>query len=240
MNKEFVFIFLLLISGVYSSEIIDNKISIEELPYIVSLSLDNNTLIQDSYVSADITINYLNDTQKRSYIINYLITDTDNNQIIKDSRTVVVEKETNFKKQFFITKTILPGKYFLNLEVKYENYTAKLSKEFYLSKKIEKDYYLNLIIYFVILLFILIILILILFERNKLKDIEKKQPGILKRIYDEFKNKNKKEETLHKLKKELRLLNEARSLRVITKESYENGHNTITRMIDKINRKIYK
>jgi len=235
MKRGLILVFLLILPIVYSQSIVgyEPKIIIEEAPYTISLSISNNTIIQDSNINVNIHIQDLKDNNKKQYIINYLVLEN-NDVIAKDTRTIVIEKENNINKQFYIGKTIDPGKYILKVEAKYLNYTVSDEKEFFVSEKIEKGYYLNYIIYCFIIISVIVILLLILFERNKLKNIEKNQPGAIKKIYEEYKKKKHKEDTLAKLKRELRLLNEARELRVISKESHEKAVNFIENLIHKI------
>src|SRR3989344_6203611 len=89
---------------------IEKQISV---PYEASIILLNNSIMQDSYLKTNTIINYLNDSQKRQYTINYLVLDENNNTIIKDTRTAVVEKQINLEKEFYIGMAIDPGMYSL-------------------------------------------------------------------------------------------------------------------------------
>lgn len=235
MKKEVLLIFLLLIPIVFSSEIIMNQ---KEgiITYNVELTLENTSLTQDSFVNANIRISGLPDTQKRQFIINFYIKYLNDKIIAKDTKTIVIEKELNVKKEFYLTKKLEPGKYNFITEAIYQDSIVSDSKPFNVELKLDKKSYFSYSLYSLIIIAILVIAFLIIFERNKLKDIEKKLPEQLKRICGDYKKTKKKQETLIKLKKQLRLINEAKDLRVISDESYEKASNSIKKVINKINR----
>jgi len=212
---------------------IEKQISV---PYEASIILLNNSIMQDSYLKTNTIINYLNDSQKRQYTINYLVLDENNNTIIKDTRTAVVEKQINLEKEFYIGMAIDPGMYSLKIEVKHQEYGVSDSKEFSVLKKIGRNYYLRYILYGFVIIAIMVILFLVSVEITKLKNIEKEQPEMIKSIYEEYKKQKSREETLGKLRKQLRLLDEAGSLRIISKDSYEKAVFSIKKLINKIKR----
>lgn len=235
MKKEVLLIFLLLIPIVLSSEVIINP-KASMVNYNVELTLENTSLTQDSFVNANVKISGLPDSQKRQFIINFYIKDLNNKIISKDTKTIVIEKELNIKKDFYLTKNLEPGKYNFISEVIYQEAIVSDSKPFNVTQKLDKKSYFAYTLYSLIIAGIIIILFLIIFERNKLKDIEKKLPEQLRKICGDFKKTKKKQETLMKLKKQLRLINEAKDLRVISDESYEKASNSIKKVINKINR----
>ncbi|MFH1711552.1 MAG: hypothetical protein ABH840_04530 [Nanoarchaeota archaeon] len=85
-------------------------------------------------LSSQIILIPMGDLPREDVTLNYIITDYEGNVYLKESETVLVENQVNFKKEFDLMG-LPPGKYVLGLEMVYSNGIATSSAHFEVSDK---------------------------------------------------------------------------------------------------------
>ena len=127
----------------------------------ISVPASNRIVYLGQKLSSQIVLLPMGEQPREDVILNYVIKDYDGNVYLKESETVLVEKQVNFKKEFDV-KTLPPGKYVLGLEMVYSNGIATSSSHFEVSG--EKPGLSNTVLFLIaagaIVLFMLIFLII--------------------------------------------------------------------------------
>ena len=117
-------------------------------------------------------------------LVNYYITDKENNTIVEGSDTLAVEAVASFIRSLDIPHNTKSGNYLFNIDIKYkDNLMASGHTEF----RVIRNYEIIIAVSIIVL-----IVIGIFFYLWRIKRKEEKDVGMLKRQISKLKNKKKK------------------------------------------------
>jgi len=133
----------------------------KELLFDTSISVpsSNKIVYSGEKLSSQINLIPMGEQPREDVTLNYMIKDYDGNVYLKESETILVDKQITFNKEFDV-KTLPPGKYVLGLEMVYSNGIATSSSHFEVSG--EKPGLSNTILFLIVAGAIVLVMLIFL------------------------------------------------------------------------------
>ena len=199
-------------------------------------------------IAGDLTIINLNKTKVENLDVTYLIKDLQNNEIIKSTEQVSVEKELKKTKKLSLPSFIGQGDYIFGVIIKKRDKIESTAEFFSISKEGNGEktvqYIPSNLQVIISVVIIILVSILLYLNYGRLSNFEKKKSAHAERIYKEFledkQSIEKAQETKKKLEKQIESLEKAYKMKVISEESYNKGKKRIEDLIKKINKNLKK
>ena len=197
-------------------------------------------------LAVDIEIVYSNKT-KADLEVEYVVKDLQDNEIIKTTEQMSVEKDPLPKtKKINLPSFIGEGDYLLGVIIKNGDKTESAAEFFSISKGGESQepiqYVPSNLQIIVSVIIVILVSVLLYLNYGRLSGFEKRKSVHAERIYKEFledkQSIDKAQETKRKLEKQIESLEKAYKMKIISEESYNKGKKRIEDLIRKINKNL--
>ncbi len=212
---------ILITTGDFLTRFIQTIIEIESEKVLFDISLDIPSAYKNINPGQEITVypTLLNmgGLTDVNITIEYSIKDIEGKDILKEEENITMDTQTTFSRKFLLPKDIPNGEYILVAVVKYQDSVGTSSETFTVGEFKKGFTTWNIVL--IVGIFLSFILITI-WQRKKIKTIEKRQ---LKRLKELENKKTEIPNTIYKekLERELSLLEKNYKDKYISKESYE-------------------